>query len=73
MCMAKSKDFGMYFTEDGACECEIDCGYVCMGCDKYFCEIKDENNLDHGMELPEAESTDSDNNYCHIHCFRDSH
>lgn len=72
MCMCKSSDVGMFFSDEGACECEGDCKRVCVGCDKYFCEIKDENNLYHGKELPESESTNSGDNYCHIDCLRDS-
>lgn len=72
MCMGKSSDFGMYFTDSGACECEYDCKHVCVGCDKYFCEIKDENSLSHQEELPEALQMDSGNHYCHSDCLRDS-
>jgi len=72
MCIEKSSDFGMYFTDSGACECEIDCKHVCVGCDKFFCEIKNEENLAHDEELPEAVCTNAGNNYCHSDCLRDS-
>jgi len=72
MCMGKSRDFGMYFTDSGACECEHDCKHVCTGCDKYFCEIKDECSLAHDEELPEYICTNAGNNYCHSDCLRDS-
>lgn len=54
-------------------ECEYDCSYYCMGCDKIFHDIKDENGLDHGKEMAEYRRTVEGNYYCHIDCFLDSH
>lgn len=72
MCIGKSSDFGLYFTNSGACECENDCKNVCVGCDKYFCEIKNENDLTHELELPESLRMNSGNYYCHSDCLRDN-
>lgn len=49
--------------------CEDDCGNVCTGCDRTFCEIKEEDNLSHQEELPESQRANSGNYYCHPNCY----
>lgn len=49
-------------------ECENDCKYLCIGCDKYFCEIKDEFNCPHDEEMPEAVCTNAGERFCHGDC-----
>jgi len=68
MCMAKSRDFGMYFEGQGACECEGDCKNICVGCDKYFCKIKNEHDLKHDEELPGYSRTNAGEYFCNSDC-----
>ena len=48
--------------------CEIDCKFLCVGCDTYFCDIKDEFNCPHDEELPEAIMTNGGERFCHRDC-----
>lgn len=50
---------------------EHDCEYVCVGCDRKFCDIKSEQGIEHEDELPDAYYTDHEK-YCFIDCFTDS-
>jgi len=51
--------------------CENDCKKLCVGCDEWFCDIKEEHGLPHDEELPESFRTNAGNNYCHSDCLRD--
>lgn len=51
--------------------CEHDCQYLCTGCDKYLCEIKEEFGIPHEEELPETIHMDNGNIYCHRDCLSD--
>ncbi len=51
--------------------CENDCKIVCTGCDRYFCEIKEDEKLSHEEELPEYVCTNAGSYYCHSDCLRD--
>ncbi len=53
--------------------CEHDCKHVCAGCDRSFCEIKEEEGFKHEEELPCYVCTNAGNYYCHIDCFTDCH
>lgn len=68
MCIGKSSDYGLYFTNSGACECEYDCEKICVGCDKYFCELKNEFDCKHDEEMPEAVTTNAGEHFCHRDC-----
>lgn len=48
--------------------CEHDCKNVCVGCDRTFCEIKDEIESPHDEELPCSGRFLSGENYCHRDC-----
>lgn len=61
---------GEFYNENN---CEDDCKKVCFGCYKRFCDIKEEEKLEHDKELPEATYTNAGDAYCHIDCFRDCH
>lgn len=51
-------------------EHEHDCKYLCVSCDRYFCEIKEEEGLPHDEELPEYIRTLSGLHFCHPDCDR---
>jgi len=53
--------------------CEYDCKHVCVGCDKTFCEIKDEYDMKHEDEIVESLQLNCGDYYCHPDCFRDCH
>lgn len=50
--------------------CEIDCENFCYFCDRSFHGIKNEDGLQHDLELPESGSTLAGNHYCHSDCGR---
>ena len=48
--------------------CEYDCKYICISCDKYFHEIKNEFDCKHDEELVEAITTNGGERFCHYDC-----
>lgn len=49
--------------------CEYDCKYVCMGCEKTFCDIKTEENCKHHEELTDTYHLNCGSRYCSDHCY----
>lgn len=47
--------------------CEEDCKYICTGCDKSFCEIKENENIPHNEYIKDAYI--NDDKYCSDHCY----
>ena len=48
--------------------CEDDCTRLCTGCDKTFCQIKEDHDLPHNEELKDI-CWWGDDVYCSQHCY----